>query len=193
VLGLHPLVWMRSVRFFVVVALMSLASDAAADDPLEVSGGLVMTKKGPAFRGRAHGRGAASDAATFDLKQRSYGVTLDRQQLTGDQDVSLGGGAREMVLRAADGVREVVWTLSGKPPSTGRGRAARGHAEHRVGGRLVQVEDVVVKRKRAVHTVTRFPSSGPPIVRREVLRKNGKHTRSEKRILAPKRGKQAKR
>ena len=184
---------MRSVRFFVVVALMSIASDAAADDRLEVSGKLVTTRKGPAFRGRARGREAASEAATFDLKQRSYGVTLDRKQLTGDQDVSLGGGAREMVLRVTDGVREVVWTLSGKPPGTGRRRAARGHAEHREGGRLVQVEDVVVKRKRAVHTVTRFPASGPPIVRREVLRKSGKHTRTEKSTLAPKRGKQAKR
>ncbi|HET9318012.1 MAG TPA: hypothetical protein VFQ51_20630 [Vicinamibacteria bacterium] len=182
---------MRSVRFFVVVALLSIARDAAADDPLEVSGQLVTTKKGPAFRGKARARGAASEAATFDLKQRSYGVTLDRKQLTGDQDVSLGGGAREMVLRATDGVREVVWTLSGKPPGTGRGRAARGHAEHREAGRLVQVEDVVVKRKRAVHTVTRFPAAGPPIVRREILRKNGKHTRSEKRTLAPKRSKQA--
>lgn len=184
---------MRSVRFFVLVALMSIASDAAADDPLEVSGQLVTTRKGPAFRGAARARGAASEAATFDLKQRSYGVTLDREQLTADQDVSLGGGAREMVLRATDGVREVVWTLSGRPPGTGRGRAARGRAEHRVGGRLVQVEDVVVERKRAVHTVTRFPASGPPIVRREVLRRNGKHTRTEKRTLAPKRGKQGKR
>jgi len=98
-----------------------------------------------------------------------------------------------MVLRATDGAREVVWTLSGKPPGTGRGRVARGRAEHRKGGRLVQVEEVVVKRKRAVHTVTRFPLAGSPIVRREVLRKSGKHTLTEKRTLAAKRGKQPKR
>jgi len=184
---------MRSVRFFVVVALVAIASDAAADDPLEVSGRLVTTRKGPAFRGQARARGAASQAATFDLEQRSYGVTLDRKHLTGDQNVSLGGGAREMVLRVTDGVREVVWTLSGKPPGTGRKRTARGRAVHREGGRVLQVEDVVVKRKRAVHTVTRFPAAGSPIVQREVLRKNGKHTRTEKRTLAPKRSKQARR
>ncbi len=176
-----------------VVALVSIAfgaSGAAADEPLEVTGHLVTTKKGPAFRGRAGARGAAPDAsvARFDLKQRSYGVTLDRKNLTGDQDVSLGGGAREMVLRATDGVREVVWTLSGKPPGTGRGRTARGRAEHRQNGRLVQIEEVVVKRKRAVHTVTRFPLAGPAIVEREVLRKSGKRTVSQKRTLAPKRG-----
>lgn len=136
---------MRSVRFFVVVALVSIASDAAADDPLEVTGHLVTTKKGPAFRGQARAPGAASDAATFDLEQRSYGVTLDRKHLTGEQNVSLGGGTREMVLRATDGVREVVWTLSGKPPGTGRNRKARGRAEHCDNGRLVQVEEVVVK------------------------------------------------
>lgn len=186
---------MRSVRFILVLALVSIASDAAADGPLEVSGRLVTTKKGPAFRGQARARGAAPEAAaaTFDLKQRSYGVTLDRKHLTGDQDVSLGGSAREMVLRATDGAREVVWTLSGKPPGTGRGRVARGRAEHRLNGRLVKVEEVVVKRKRAVHTVTRFPLVGSPMVRREVLRRNGKHTRSDKRTLAAKRGKRAKR
>lgn len=167
---------------FVPLLLAALAAPAAADEPLVTTGELVMTKKGPAFRGQSRAADGAA-TASFDVKQKSYGATLHREHLVPGQDVRLGGGARELELTArstaADGAAiESRWVLSGKAR---RNKTKRAVGEHRRNGRLVVREEVTVTRKRAVREVTTFGKRGATVRREELKRSKAKANAKAKR------------
>ena len=155
----------------VVVLVTALAGKAAAGEPLVTTGELVMTKKGPAFRGASRAAGEGKPAASFEVEQKSYGASLHLENVAPGQDVRLGGGPRELELTArstgADGAPiESTWVLTGVAK---RSKTKRAVGEHRRNGRLVVREVVTVTRKRAVREITTFGKD--TTVRREELRR----------------------
>ena len=171
------------MRLALVVGLVTALAGKATADELVTTGALVMTKKGPAFRGSSRAAGAQGPAASFDVKQKSYRTSLHRENLEPGQDVRLGGGAREMELSArstgADGAAlESTWVLSGKAK---RSKTKRAVGEHRRDGRLVAREVITVKRKSAVREVTTYGERGAQVRREELRRASKKQARRGKR------------
>lgn len=171
------------MRFALAVALVTALAGKAAADELVTTGELVMTKKGPAFRGASRAPGSSGAAASFDVEQKAYGASLHRENVGPGQDVWLGGGARELELTArstgADGAQlESRWVLSGKAR---RSKTKRAVGEHRRAGALIAREVVTVTRKRAVREITTFGKRGATVRREELRRATKTQARRGKR------------